>query len=271
MRSATALRIAPCGTTTRGGLRIEFRRVSQSAMRSGFTLIEVLITLFVLVIGLTGSLAVIMGASRVGNKASDRNIVGIILDDAIADIQRNHLITVPTNSTFPLATTGYNAKYVQANEVGLYIETVTDTDSNLRVWPNIQTAGISDYTGTTVSDCSQTPARTFGLTYGLNAIFPNELLWPIPNARFNGSLTSTSDTVGGGYRVVYRLERHPNWVNGELSFYGVYVLTLAVYKDLNPAIVAATKLPKVPPNSPNKMLEQVSDPMVVYLHAKGGS
>jgi type II secretory pathway pseudopilin PulG len=227
-------------------------------------LIEVLITLLVLIIGLTGSLAVIMGSARSGNKAADRNIAGIILDEAIEDIQRNHLITVPVNSTFPVATTPYGALNVQSNEVGLYIETLDSDGTGL--WPNIQNAGAGagNYTGV--------KANNFLLTSFANPkLFPsaadvtksNVLLWPASSdpRYYGGPLKGPGVSTGVAYRVAYKLERSPNWIaGGQFSFDGMYVLTLTVYKDLNPTVL---------PGSPKKLLEQISDPMVVYLYSKG--
>lgn len=237
--------------------------------RSGFTLIEVLITLLVLAIGLTGTLAIVMGSMRSGNKASDRNVASIILDEAIADIERSHRITVPANSTFPVASTGYGALQVQENEVGLYIETV-DSDGTGQ-WPNLQNhGGGGDYTGVYVS------LSHFQLTScrANSAIFPNSnpsnplsniLLWPFsPDPKYYGGPLKMARPIGissgVAYRVGYKLERHPNWLAGQLSFDGVYVLTLVVYKMANPTIQ---------PTSKNIQLEQVTDPMVVYLHARG--
>jgi prepilin-type N-terminal cleavage/methylation domain-containing protein len=250
-------------------------RLRASVVKPGFTLIEVLITLLVLAIGLTGTLAIVMGSTRNGNKASDRNIAAIVLDEAIADIQRNHLITVPANSTFPVASTSYGATNVQVNELGLYIETIdTDTTGN-HLWPNLQyapsgTAG--NYTGVKANNfllSSFANPKLFPNPNDPNPASPtlpsNVLLWPASSdpKYYGGPLKGPGVSTGVAYRVAYKLERSPNWIAAapnQFSFDGVYVLTLTVYKDLNPAVL---------PGSPKKQLEQISDPMVVYLHARG--
>jgi prepilin-type N-terminal cleavage/methylation domain-containing protein len=232
----------------------------------GFTLIEVLITMLVLAIGLTGALAVVMGSARSGVKASDRNIASIVLAEAIADIEHCHRITVPAGSVFPVPTTTYGAQNVQENEVGLYIETVDSDGSGM--WPNIQNhGGGGDYTGVYVG------ATHFPLTSSRasSKVFPNPtdpalpsniLLWPFsPDPRYyGGPLKKSGLSDGVAYRVGYKLERHPQWLAGQFSYDGVYVLTLVVYKMANPT---------AQPSSNKIQLEQISDPMVTYLYARG--
>ena len=209
---------------------------------AGFTLIEVLTAMTVLAIGLAGVMSLVYGSSRAAQLASDHNIATIILQEAIADIQRNHLITNPMP--------GVGA--VQPYDVGLYVETWASGDG---MWPNISNP---PYSSTLVKPDSARPSISLSSFNNLN--WKNELFWPpsLAPKYYGGPLGSGGVPTGTGYRVLYRLERHPNWISKtpQLSFEYMYVLTLTVYKDLNPS---------VPPNSNKKQLEQISDPMVVYL------
>jgi prepilin-type N-terminal cleavage/methylation domain-containing protein len=205
----------------------------------GFTLIEVLTAMMVLAIGLAGVMSLVYGSSRAAQSASDRNIAAALLQEAIADIQRNHLIT---NPTVPPGITP------QADEVGLYIETWDSAGDGS--WPNLKSGA---YTNAT--------ANLFPLKSFYNPNWTKEIFWPPSPAPkyYGGPLGGGGVPTGTAYRVLYKLERHPNWLGGQLSFEGMYVLTLTVYKDLNPS---------VHPSNATKQLEQVSDPMVVYLRGK---
>ena len=205
---------------------------------AGFTLIEVLTAMTVLAIGLAGVMSLVYGSSRAAQLASDRNTAAILLQEAISDIQRNHMITKP----MPGVGT------VQDDEVGMYVETWDSQGDGS--WPNLKTGTYSTAT-----------ANLFPLKSFYNPNWTKEIFWP-PSAApryYGGPLGGGAQPTGTGYRVLYRLERHPNWLAGQLSFEGVYVLTLTVYKDLNPSIH---------PSNASKQLEQISDPMVVYLRGK---
>ena len=85
---------------------------------------------------------------------------------------------------------------------------------------------------------------------------------------------SMSDLSGPAYRALFRLERHPDWYvtnvsgagvvsrtpNNDSAFVGVYILTVAMYKDLEPA--------KSIRDATGKRIEQLTDPAVVYLRDK---
>ena len=209
---------------------------------AGFTLIEVLTAMTVLAIGLAGVMSLVYGSSRAAQLASDRNTAAILLQEAIADIQRNHLITNP----MPGVGT------VQPEDIGLYVETWASGDG---LWPNINGG---PFASTLVKPDALRPSVS--LSSFTNPNWKNELFWPpsLAPKYYGGPIGGGGVPTGTGYRVLYRLERHPNWISAtpQLTFEYMYVLTLTVYKDLNPS---------VPPNSNKKQLEQISDPMVVYL------
>ncbi|MEI6236924.1 MAG: prepilin-type N-terminal cleavage/methylation domain-containing protein, partial [Planctomycetota bacterium] len=81
----------------------------------GFTLVEILTALFVMVIGISGTLAIIMRSSQMGTSASDRNNASILLPEAIDEIKRSLIATVNDGVT--------------ADHVGEYMDTVNLTGS----------------------------------------------------------------------------------------------------------------------------------------------
>ena len=208
----------------------------------GFTLIEVLTAMMVLAVGLAGAIALIYGSQKAGVMAGDQNIAASLMQEALEDIQRNHVITKGmTVGGVP----------VPATDVGLFIETLPTGDGS---WPHIGPAG----------DAGFYQAATTNLFYFRdyrNSLWPNELFWPTsPSPRYyGGPLGGNLLPTGSAFRVLYKIERHPNWLANQLSFERIYVLTMTVYKDLNPT---------VPPKDPKKKVEQISDPMVVYLRAR---
>ena len=90
---------------------------------SGFTLIEVLTAMMVLAIGLAGAMSLVYGSSRAAQTASDHNAAAIVLQEAIEDIKRIHMISRP----MPGVAT------VNDDEIGLFVETLPTGDGS---WPN---------------------------------------------------------------------------------------------------------------------------------------
>ena len=210
---------------------------------SGFTLIEVLTAMMVLAIGLAGAMSLVYGSSRAAQAASDRNASAIVLQEAFEDIKRIHLITRP----MPGVGT------VTDDDIGLYVETLSTGDGT---WPNCK-AG--PFAGTQTS-ANGSPGVT--LSSYRPALLTNTLAWPFtPAPKYYGlGLGAIAGPGVPGFRVLYKLERHPDWVAGaSFSLEGVYVLTATVYKDLNPTVAVSNG---------NKKFEQVSDPMVVYLRSR---
>jgi len=89
-------------------------------------------------------------------------------------------------------------------------------------------------------------------------------LWPWANdpKLLGGEINNNlADPTSYGYRVIYRLERHPQWAIDDAAlaladsstYTGTYVLTLTAYRDID---------------RKGGRLEQLSDPMVVYLRDK---
>ena len=222
-----------------------------------FTLVEILAALAVLGVGLTAIVGLVLGSVRLSGTAADRNIAKVIIAEAVADIERIHLIT--TNML------GVSAPGISPDEIGLLIETVNSPNPNTHEM-RYKTATV----GSTFFDfqlSKYTQLKCF--TPPLNAAATNTLLWPFSN----GPRYEAGPVVAGGagdetsfaYRVIYRLERHPNWhphsddcttwqgEDSDSPFAGTYVLTLAVYRDLD---------------RKGGRLEQTSDPMVMYLRDK---
>lgn len=207
--------------------------------RRGFTLIEVLVSLFVLSIGLAGAIAVIYGSVKAGVNASDQNIATILLPDAIEEITRIHSIT--------------KGSALAPADVGLFIETWDSAGDGS--WPNIKNGPYKTATAGGLFQIGQYTPTIAAPLWSKMVFYPIE-----PNPKYYGGPPgqSLNNSSGPGYRVLYKLERHPSWVAGQMSFENMYVLTAAVYKDLNP---------NVHPANPKKRVEQISDPVVVYLRA----
>ena len=229
-----------------------------SLHHKGFTLIEVLTAMMVLAIGLSGTISLIYGSTRAANTATDRNVATSLMQEAIADIQRNHLI----GTTMPGVT-------VPAADVGLYVETwdsggsLPSPDGNPS-WPNLKN-GVFANAGANAFKNFRPSAATIAPWNNPTTQWSKELFWPYTAAPryYGGPLAGTAPT-GTAYRVLYKLERHPNWiaVPPQLAYEGVYVVTMTVYKDLNPIVHVNDAFTP-------KHLEQVSDPTVVYLRARG--
>jgi len=233
----------------------------------GFTLIEILASLAVLAVGLTSVVAMVLGSSRISSMAAKRNVATIITTEALAEIQRRHLIT--------------STKYgYSANQVGLLIETLkspnpnthdTDTNKQKNLVGEDPTLSLATWNQTLQPPYLSNPPAADNV---------HTMVWPLgPTPKyFAGAVVAPTNTTGAdtdaflantAYRVIYRLERHPAWqmhtvdpVTGAVTyspenpnspFAGLYLLTLTVYAD---------------PTTRCKRLEQISDPVVVYLRDK---
>lgn len=235
----------------------------------GFTLVEILAALAVLAVGLASVLAIVLRSSRISIEAARRNAAAMIISEAVAEIERRHLIT-STNY-------GYSI-----DKVGLLIETLKSSNPNIHDnYAYMNLAGEDKSTSSLFFDAQnhlRLPPYLSSATIPITPDTVNTLPWPLGTPKYvagptiEGNQGLDSTTSGTAYRVVYRLERHPDWQshpavdsgNGVLtypygsenlnsSFLGIYVLTLIVYAD--PTTVCAR-------------LEQISDPVVVYLRDK---
>ncbi|MFH0939879.1 MAG: prepilin-type N-terminal cleavage/methylation domain-containing protein [Planctomycetota bacterium] len=250
--SSSKVWLATCGLWL--GCSSPLKKARRRGDRDGFTLIEILVALLVLVIGLASVASLLFAGRRVSNTTVDRNIAQIIITEAVADIERAHLITENMVAATHKA------------DVGLFLETVVGGTPSIHD-TTYGTAFISD--GKTFND---------HLTHycGLGCYYPqypkkeetNTLIWPfVNNPKYTGGMFSSSspnydakkDLQAIAYYVIYRLERHPKWLANDLGYQGTYVLTLVVYRDL--AINRDSYDKK-------SRLEQVTDPVVVYLRDK---
>ncbi|MCZ7643687.1 MAG: prepilin-type N-terminal cleavage/methylation domain-containing protein [Planctomycetota bacterium] len=192
----------------------------------GFTLVEILATLAVLLIGLGAVIAMVFGSQRQSVIASDRNAASILLADAVREIEQDHLITPEIRASY--------AGIADA-DVGLYIQTLTNApqSDDIAAYGNVTAAGH--------------PLGGDGNAGNLNE-------WPRRPAK-------ALQLGSGQYRARYRLEKHPLWwphdADGnegaetvESTYRGIYVLTVVCYRDEDGNM-----------NEP----VQVSDPAVVYL------
>lgn len=237
----------------------------------GFTLIEILATLLILAIALPAVVALVLGNSRAGQVAGDRNTAAMIISEAVADIERMHTITPGML---------VSGTPVPVSHVGLMIETVQPASYYPpdplapRVpyaAPNIHAVfeGV-DYGALRPRSPNSSPGPYALRQKFLNPNSKNTLYWPPTgeSPRYGGPLQGSTmgptGTNGTPYRVLYQLNRHPDWiVYPQSPFINTYVLTLAVYRDLSPQ--ALPEISIATPGNPVKKLEQVSDPVVVYL------
>lgn len=216
-------------------------------IRRGFTLIEILAALGILAIGLSAVLAMVLGSTRISYATSDRNSATLAITDAMADIERLHLITSDT-----VAQVGGSSAHV-----GLYIATSEPAAG----WPSIHATPYANVTayGGLLNQYVGVPPNDVSVP-------PNTMIWPpSPDPRFYGGpfreKGAGGTSSGAAFRAIYRLERHPDWQANDASPYnGVYVLTLAVYRDIDQ---------QKPPADTTKRYEQVTDPVVVYLRQHG--
>jgi prepilin-type N-terminal cleavage/methylation domain-containing protein len=211
--------------------------------KGGYTLIEILVALLVLLIGLSSVVSLVWAAKRVGGSSVDRNVAKAIVAEAVADIERIHLITADMQVVPP----------PPADDVGLFIETIASATG-----PNMHDAkySVAAVNGKTFSDQINMTVTMFS-----PSVLPenmNVLIWPFSNeAKYVGGLTNRLDLDTKNsdinknalaYRVVYRLERKNAWTAAEDK--GLYALTLVVYRDVD---------------RKGGKLDQLTDPLVVYL------
>jgi prepilin-type N-terminal cleavage/methylation domain-containing protein len=225
--------------------------------QAGFTLVEILATLGVLGIGLAAIVALVLGSSKATAVAADRNIATIIMTEAIEDIRRNHLVTrelVESLTPAPVPLEAYE-------DVGLYVETVELGDG----YPTIH---LPPYN---LTEVRKLKLEMFKNPFeNPNTKIKETMVWPpaLTSPRYGGPLASgtysANGTGGVPFRVIYNLVRHPDWVDAgavnDTPYRGVYVLTLTVNRDLDPAL---------PVSDVKKRYEQVSDPMSVFLKSTG--
>ena len=196
----------------------------------GFTLVEILAALLVLLFGLASVMVLMYGGFKEGRAASDRNAASVIIPEAARAIEQECIIDSNTQTSYGLT----------ANTLGMFVQT-------------LQTAPESDkktpFSSIQVGSGTLAPPSTLAAT-NLNQ-------WPRSGPYlFGGDKTS----YGSAYYVRYRLEKHPDWCTGGVEtssnvnsvYRGVYVLTLVVYS-----------VEDRPPAAP--VYKQVSDPTVTYL------
>ena len=227
--------------------------------RRGFTLIEIMAALAVLVIGLTATLAIFTTSMRLSNNAADRNVTRALIEEAVADIERAHLITADMNQSGA----PWNPP---PDDVGGFIETVTTPDGVLPtihhgVYKNVF-VGSKSFNEHLLSYCA---LNCF--SGSLNPTTTRTLMWPFGNTpKFIGGPIASGPTDPGSYayRIIYRLERDPLWhphnadcadylignENVNSAYAGMYQLTLVVYRDMD---------------RKGGRLEQLTDPVVVTL------
>jgi prepilin-type N-terminal cleavage/methylation domain-containing protein len=244
----------------------------------GFTLIEVLASMAVLAVGLTSVISVIFATKSLANTAIDRNLANSIIREAVEGISRAHLVVPNMVGALPPVNPG-------DPDVGLLLETTASSptnDANIQSsrYKNVQIYNSSSYTASFLTQFND----YCGLKCFHNSFTPtNTMLWPygrypiflpaqtVPAPKCEAGLPSRVDSNPNSpvyrdgcdiiinatswalaYRVIYSLERHPDWIaNQTLSQYaGVYVLTLVIYRDLD---------------RQGGSLVRVTDPFVVYL------
>ena len=227
---------------------------------AGFTLVEILTALFVLVIGICGTLAIVMRSAQMGTAASDRNNASILIPEAIDEIKRT-LILSSNDATHYGITSDHVGEFMDT--VGLYDNTNPFATVSL---PNYPT-GFTTFKGVVYP----LPVKDSVTGNNLSLAY-----WPLTTRgarvlgqRLTGQPGESLGTNGNTYRALFKLEPHPEWIanpfdrnpltreNTGSAFVGVYVLTLTMYRDLNP---------DRPVSDNTKKLQQISDPVVVFLH-----
>lgn len=230
--------------------------------RRGFTLIEILATLGILSVGLASVIALVLGSTRMSVGAVDKNTATMIISEAVEDIARIHLITNDQLTASGLAT--------RTGDVGYYIETLdsspgANNPATGMEWPNVQSGDFAAPTAVVVANSSYLSEYRNPLP---SPALSNMIVWPpTPTPRYyGGPLRAGGNATGTAFRAMYRLERHPDWIASlppnpvvPSPYEGIYVLTMAVYKDLQP---------KEPVSNPNHTYEQISDPVVTFLRTK---
>lgn len=232
----------------------------------GFTLVEILAALAVLVIGLTSVISVVFASKRLADSALDRNNARAIITEAVNDIYLNHLI--------PLSGTMNGlAVAPPASNAGLLLETLAYSPN-----PNIHSTSLTPYKNVDIYATNFNDQwNAYCNLPAINVVAVNQLppnpptavgntmLWPYGSApkyaAGSPGIGLTVTTPALAYRVIYRLERHPLWhthtdstyntaPNADSGYEGVYILTLVVYRDMD---------------GKGGRLAQVTDPVMVYL------
>ena len=205
---------------------------------SGFTLIEILAAMSIFAFGMLSVFTLVYGSMKIGISAADRNAAAVIIPQAIDDIQRTYQVT--GNMQFA----GLSAT-PSTEQIDTLLLTVA-SNPNDPSCASIQQPAFGVFKGASVTPPVTDPTSTAVWPIGLNPVY-----YGGPGGIASGT---GNDMTSFAYRVIFKLERHPQWVTGDTdAFAGMYVLTLVVYRDLNRK---ATRL------------EQVSDPVVVYLRDK---
>jgi prepilin-type N-terminal cleavage/methylation domain-containing protein len=174
---------------------------------TGFTLVEILAALAILVLGMSGIFAVLYGGFRHGQQTTAQSAAAILMPEALDAIQRRHLIVNPTPGMPPEAK-------------GQYVETLKNapfSDSDALYQAYLGDAKPADLTA-----------------YNLNE-------WP-PRPQKPRYLGGASGAEGLSLRFRYRLEKHEDWwphdkdgtyhtENSNSVYRGMYVLTVLAYHD----------------------------------------
>jgi Tfp pilus assembly protein PilE len=260
---------------------------------SGISLIEVLFTFGILAVGLAAISMMVYKGTRLSSEAIDRNAAAMLISEAVNEIEKRHLITANMTFNSMPPTTKPDDEHV-----GLFIETVFTAG----ITPNIHeepyrkvqarssgTVVLEDALKPTYMDLPKDPVDPSKILQPVEDAI-STAMWPMPPAESAKTYGSSPQApkrsehyknkmIADGkeeelereynvsYRVLYRLERHPDWhgrtfdVTTGLTTYdpeddksspfvGIYVLTLVPYKDRM---------------GNGKHLEQLGQPLVVYL------
>ena len=252
----------------RGGADIPVCQAGKNAcptLTPGMTLVEILTALFVLSIGLAGVLSITIRSSQMGAIAADRNNASVIIPEAIKDIERMLLVTDTASPYYGelMDTVDLGAG---TNPFANYTFSATSPSGGPLPVPFVNlgypTPAVDNVTG-----------RKLYLAYWPMNMWYSRVMGQFPNAGPEKLLNNT----GIAYRALFKLEPHPEWIPDpsvrntdpaagavrepypDSAFAGVYVLTLTMYRDLDPGKLTTDA---------SKRLQQVSDPVVVFLRDK---
>ncbi len=194
---------------------------------AGFTLIEILAALAVLIIGLASVIGILYSSFNEGRTASDRHAASILIPEAIQKIELDHLITPDMELTYG----------IPPDRIGMLIQTLSGAQESDKD---------ATYGAVLVAGNPLKPQSA--------AALPNLNEWP--------RRPLLPQMIGERpYRVRYRLEKHPDWMPHDLNgvdglentaseFRGLYVLTVICYLDNEKDMSRPV---------------QVSEPVVTYL------
>lgn len=238
----------------------------------GLTLVEILTALFVLAIGLGSVMAIVVRSANMGSYACDRNDAAILLGEAIDDIK--HMMLISANDaklngfqegemmdTVGLGNGSSIYGNVSFNDINFNNTNAGSVPSSSGPFPF---KSLAYKNGTATTDLAYWPfsvkySRTMGM-------------YPTP-AVLGGSSGGDSmyNKIGVAYRALWKLVPHADWISvdpvtgqrtehPESEYAGVYVLTIAMYRDTEPS--------KLTTATPPKRLEQLTDPVVVQIRDK---